>query len=274
MKGRRIQWSPEELTFIERRKTWERTKLHAAFVRKFRRSDVSVVAIGSLCKRKRWHTGPRAGRFKGRLRSYSAAEFEFIKSRITVKSRTELHAEFVLKFNRPDVTLSKFIALCKNQGLRSGRNTQFQKGAVPANKGKKMPFNANSARTQFKKGSRGGRAADLYQPIGSERFHRSGYLQRKIHDGLPMQSRWRFVHLIEWEKVHGPLPAGMVLKCKGDRSNTDPSNWEMVPRGLLPRLNGKGSRGRDYDQAPAELKPTIMAVAKLEHCIRNQRTSP
>jgi hypothetical protein len=34
---------------------------------------------------------------------------------------------------------------------------------------------------------------------------------------------------------------------------------------MLPRLNGKGSRGRDYDTAPAELKPTIMAVAKLEH---------
>jgi hypothetical protein len=57
----------------------------------------------------------------------------------------------------------------------------------------------------------------------------------------------------------------MVLKCKGDPANADPANWEAVPRGLLPRLNGKASRGRNYDKAPDELKPTIMAVAKLEH---------
>lgn len=55
----------------------------------------------------------------------------------------------------------------------------------------------------------------------------------------------------------------MALKCKGDPANPDPSNWELVSRGVLPRLNGQ--KGRRYDTAPAELKPTIMAIAKLEH---------
>jgi hypothetical protein len=56
----------------------------------------------------------------------------------------------------------------------------------------------------------------------------------------------------------------MVLKClDGNKLNTDPSNWEAVSCGLLPRLNGAGGRG--YEAAPPELKPTIMAVAKLEH---------
>jgi hypothetical protein len=94
-------------------------------------------------------------------------------------------------------------------------------------------------------------------------IHESGYRERKIHDGLPMHSSWKFVHRIEWEKLNGPVPEGMVLKCKGDPLNTDPSNWELIPRGLLPRLNGRFGRG--YDEAPADLKPTIMAVAKLEH---------
>lgn len=62
------------------------------------------------------------------------------------------------------------------------------------------------------------------------------------------------------------MPDGYVLKCLGDKLDTDPSNWELVPQGLLPRLNGKS--GRAYDHAPAELKPTIMAVAKLEHRAR------
>ena len=77
-------------------------------------------------------------------------------------------------------------------------------------KGRKIGNNIGSAQTQFKKGERTGRAAELYKPIGSERLHVSGYLERKIHDGLPMQSRWRFVHLLNWEAENGPVPEGMA----------------------------------------------------------------
>ena len=67
-----------------------------------------------------------------------------------------------------------------------------------------------------------------------------------------------------------PLPQGMCLKClDGDKTNTDPSNWKAIPRALLPRLNGRF--GRDYDAAPAELKPTILAIAELEHQARTVR---
>lgn len=133
---------------------------------------------------------------------------------------------------------------------------------MPVNKGKKQPSHPNAVATQFKKGGRTGRAVDLYKPIGTERTSIEGYRERKIHDGLPMQSRWKAVHRIKWEAVHGPIPAGHVLKCKGDVANTDPANWDLIPIGVLPRLNGV--HGRGYDDAPAELKPTIMAVAKLE----------
>src|SRR6185437_7978694 len=132
-----------------------------------------------------------------------------------------------------------------------------------------MPFNANSARTQFKKGGRTGRANELYKPIGTERLSKDGYLERKIHDGMPLQSRWRAVHLVNWEKLNGPLPKGMALKCLGDKSDTAPSNWMLVPRSMLPRLNNRW--GRNFDHAPAELKPTIMAVAKLETKIADKR---
>lgn len=62
----------------------------------------------------------------------------------------------------------------------------------------------------------------------------------------------------------------MVLKCKGDPLNTDPSNWEVVPRGVLMRLNGTGTgpfKRIAYDDAPEELKPTLMAMTKLEHAV-------
>ena len=104
--------------------------------------------------------------------------------------------------------------------------------------------------------------------IGTE-YVKDGYTLRKIHNGPPMHSRWRAVHVLNWEERHGPIAEGMVLKCRDDRANTDPSNWELVPRGVLLRLNGRS--GRNYDAAPAELKPTIMAVTKLEYGISERR---
>ncbi len=206
MKGTPIRYSEKQLAWIRRRKKWAHIRLHAAFVKKFRRRDVALEALKHLCWRRGWHTG-RDGRFK--------------------------------------------------------------KGIVPHNKGKPMPYNANSARTRFKKGNRTGRANQVYKPIGSERLSKEGYLERKIHDGLPMQSRWRGVHLLNWERKHGPVPKGMCLKCKGERTNTSPSNWELIPRALLPRLAGRWAPA--YDDAPAGLKPTIMAVAKLEHRLREKQ---
>ena len=41
---------------------------------------------------------------------------------------------------------------------------------------------------------------------------------------------------------------------------------------LAPRLNGRFGRG--YDTAPPELKPTILAIAKLEHAARIKRKGP
>ena len=66
------------------------------------------------------------------------------------------------------------------------------------------------------------------------------------------------------------MPAEHCLKCIGDdKTNTAPENWMLIPRALLPRLNGRFGRG--YNDAPAEVKPTIMAITKLEHLVRETR---
>lgn len=208
---------------------------------------------------------------KGDWVHYTPRQLAWIK-RHRRMPRRDLHAAFVRRFGRRDVTVDNIKALCTRKGWKTGRDGRFVKGIVPANKGKKMPYNANSARTQFKKGGRTGRAAATYKPIGSTRLSKDGYPELKIHDGLPMQSRWRAVHLINWEKQNGPVPEGHCLKCRdGNRGNSDPSNWQLIPRALLPRLGGRFGRG--YDDAPAELKPTIMAIAELEQQIFERRRS-
>lgn len=258
-KGSSRRYSKAELAFIRRRWKMSRRELHAAFVEKFRRNDVSFDNIRQLCKRNGWRTVAdwRRLRMKGRTK-FSKAELSFIERRQAMPRR-RLHADFVEKFPR-EISLKGFKALCKRRGLRTGRTGQFEKGFVPANKGKKMPYNANSARTQFKKGHRGGRAAEVYKPIGSTRLSKEGYLERKIHDGWPLQSRWRAVHLLNWEKKHGGLPAGHCLKCQdGNKLNMKPSNWELISRGTLAARN---SRFRGV-KVPPELEIVAMSVTKL-----------
>jgi hypothetical protein len=202
---------------------------------------------------------------KGHPIPYSAAEIAFIRRRKRM-ARRELHAKFMTAFpRRRDISIDSLKRLCLRKGWSTGRDGCFVKGIVPFNKGKKMPFNANTVRTQFKKGNRTGKAKERYKEIGSQRYSKEGYLERKIHDGLPRQSRWRAVHILNWEALHGAMPAGHCLKClDGDKRNTVSSNWELIPRAMLPRLNSP--RGtRRYDSAPDDLKPTIMALAKLEH---------
>jgi hypothetical protein len=207
---------------------------------------------------------------KGRAISYRVAELNWIQAH-SRDERRGMHAAFCARFDRTDVSLTNINSLCKRKGWMTGRSGQFHADQVPYNKGKSMPYNANSAATQFKKGCRTGRANHIYKPIGTERLSKDGYLERKIHDGQPRQSRWRAVHLVEWEAINGPIPNGMALKClNGDKSNTNPSNWEAIPRAMLPRLNGR-SWSRGYDAAPDEVKPAIMAVTKLEHALREAK---
>lgn len=206
---------------------------------------------------------------KGNWISYSAEELAWVKANAG-RPRREAHADFRKRFGRDDVSLSNYAALCKRNGWMTGRTGCFEKGQAAHNKGKRGFRAPGSEQGWFKPGQRRGVAVKLYKPIGTERMSKCGYLERKIHDGMPLQSRWRAVHLIRWEEVNGPLPRGVVLKClDGDRTNTDPSNWTAVPRALLPRLNGR--YGRDYDNAPAEMKPAIMTIAKLEHKARERR---
>lgn len=205
---------------------------------------------------------------KGRPIGWTAEELAWVEAHATLPRRAA-HAAFVARFARPEVTLQALNALCKRRGWMTGRDGRIEPGATPANKGRKGYIAPGCEKGWFRPGVRGGRAQALYQPIGAERVSKQGYLERKINDDMPFQRRWRGVHLIRWEAEHGPVPAGWCLKClDGDRANTDPANWTAVPRALLPRLNGRF--GRDYDAAPPELKPAILAVARLEHAARER----
>ena len=211
---------------------------------------------------------------KGRAIPYSAEELAFLEERRTMPRR-ELHAAFVIEFGRDDVSIENLKRLCFRKGWPTGRSGRFDKGLVPANKGMRCPpgkggRHPNAQKTQFRKGNR----PHTFRGAGHERIDsKNGYVVLIVAETNPWTgaaTRPVFKHRWLWEQKHGPVPEGHVLKCRdGDKTNCDPSNWDLVPRALLPRLNGRFGRG--YDEAPAELKPTIMAVAKLEHGARERQ---
>lgn len=213
---------------------------------------------------------------KGQAITYSAAEMAWLEEHRLLPIAA-YHAAFVAAFPRADVSAANLHSLRKRKGWRTGRTGCFVKGQTAHNKGKPCApgtggRHPNAQRTQFAKGERRGVAVKLYKPVGTERRAKDGYLERKIHDGMPLQSRWRAVHLIEWEALHGPVPEGHCLKCLGDKADTNPANWACIPRSMLPRLNGgRHKRTVPYDGAPAELKPVILAVAQLDQAARERR---
>lgn len=120
-----------------------------------------------------------------------------------------------------------FLASDKGGRIQRGRTdprmvrSQFTKGHVPANKGLRRPGWApgRMKETQFPKG-RAAHEARNYVPIGTEKIDKKrNVLMRKITDDpsiFPVK-RWRPVHVMVWEAVHGAVPDGHIVVFKKDR---------------------------------------------------------
>jgi len=204
---------------------------------------------------------------KGTAIKYSDEELRWIKGHKTLVRRIA-HAEFAKRFDRPDVSLNNYVALCKRRGWLTGRNGKFHAGQKSWNKGKKVGLHPNSAKTTFKKGAQPHNTRQL----GDERVSKDGYVEICVPEVNPHTGfRHRFVqkHRWLWEKQNGPVPDGHCLKClDGDKTNTDPANWQCIPRAILPRLNARWS-GVKYDDAEPDVKPAVMAIARLDHAIKS-----
>lgn len=154
--------------------------------------------------------------------------------------------------------------------LRRGDNVgaafRFPKGHVPANKGLRRPGFApgRMRETQFKRGVRQGVAVKLYKPIGAERMSKDGYLERKVNDDLPLQARWRAVHLILWEAANGPIPPGHAIAFRnGDKADIRLENLECITRRELMARNA-------IHNLPAPVAQTIRLLGALQRQIRRR----
>jgi hypothetical protein len=272
MKGRRITYSAEELALVESLSSLPRDVIHAELVATFGRYDVTVDHIKSLCSRKGWATRDR---FTDAEDAYIRAHFPHGATEQVAAAIGRTASSVSQRARRLGVEKDPAYLATAGRiqpGERRGVGTEFRKGAEPFNKGVKRGKGWAPGRMregQFKPGMQ----TKNWKPVGTMRIV-SGYWYTKVSD-IPRvvhTVNWKPTHVLNWEAVHGPLPEGHCLKSRdGNSLNADATNWEAVPRAILPRLNGGRASRLSYDQAPDELKPVLMTVAKLQHAAKRRR---
>ncbi|HLL20113.1 MAG TPA: HNH endonuclease [Rubrivivax sp.] len=157
------------------------------------------------------------------------------------------------------------------------RASRFRPGQVPRNKGLRRPgwSPGRMAETQFKKG-RPAHEARNYVPVGTEKYDRKRkVLMRKVTDDpniFPV-SRWRPVHVLVWEAVHGAVPPGHIVIFR-PRMKTLEAAEITVDRLELVTLAENMRRNTIHNRYPPDVLQLIRTNAALKRSItcreRNQ----
>lgn len=139
----------------------------------------------------------------------------------------------------------------------NGKSSRWQKGHVPANKGKRAcEFRSPEAiakcrQTEFKPGQ----LPHNTKPVGYERTDKNGYVYVKVEGERKMVPKHRHVY----EQHFGPIPAGHNVTFRdGNRRNCDISNLELVSRAECARRKVQSetpeARRRRIGKAQATLR--------------------
>lgn len=153
----------------------------------------------------------------------------------------------------------------------NSRRRHFPKGHVPANKGLRRPGYApgRMAETQFKKGTRRGAANANWVPVGTEKVDpKRKVLMRKVTDDptlLPVY-RWRPVHVLAWESVHGPVPAGHIVVFRRGMKTYTASEITADKLELVTRA--ENMRRNTIHQYPPAIADAMRLVGQVKRAAR------
>lgn len=204
----------------------------------------------------------KSGRKTGstRLRSFTTEQYQFCVEQYRKLPINALTQAFNNKFNTQK-TVEQIRAFTRNHGIKSGRSGHFSKGQVPHNKGVKgWQAGGRAHETQFKKGC----IPIGYRPLGSERINVDGYVEVKTAE----PNVWELKQRVVYKREVGPIKPRHNIRFKdGNKQNFTPSNLLQVSNSesMYMTLNG-------YNEAPRELKDTVVALSKLQ-AKTNQLTS-
>lgn len=182
---------------------------------------------------------------------YTKEEHEFLKTFVPGHTYKEIVEAYNQKFEEPITTL-RVKSYIGNHKLNTGKTGRYEKGHVPANKGKHQPTVGRMAETQFKKGG----LPPNTKPIGYERITKDGYIEVKVKmrpSSPSCNDNFIFKHHLVWEEANGPIPKGYKLTfLDGNKQNcilenlafvTDAEHLQMTRKGLrstCPQLTETG----------------------------------
>lgn len=258
----RASYTPEQLAFLrEGYKSLDAHELTVAFNQRFGQ-ERTYKAIRSTLKREGFKSGRKPGLQAGRSRLFTQEQVEFLRANYGEMSRRQLTAAFNREYG-DSKTVSQIIAFVKNHKIHSGRTGHFAKGHKPWNEGLAGCGVCQPNSGNFVKGNV---PANL-TPLGTERVNADGFIEIKVPVPNPYtdaQTRYMHKHVWVWEQEHGPVPDGHVLRfLDGDRTNCALENLDLFTRAESMEMTRLG-----FGEAPEEMKPTIMAMAKLDTKVR------
>ena len=155
-----------------------------------------------------------------------------------------------------EYTVGQIKAIRSRMHIKSGLTGYFEKGHVPANKGRKGFCGKGSEKGWFKKGHVPYNKAH----VGDEAWTTDGYLKVKIAE----PNVWRFKHIMEWEKHNGKVSDGCCIIFKdGDHNNCNIENLMCITRAEHWVLNAQSLRS-----CSPEITETGLAMTRLKMKIR------
>jgi hypothetical protein len=200
-------------------------------------------------------------------RIYNADQIQWLKDNIHGCHFRELTDKFNEHFGM-NLKVSTMISLTDRHGLHNGIDcrlntgyvpTQFRKGHVPANKGKKGIGGWEP--TQFRKGNKPAN----WVPVGTERINVDGYTEIKIQDGK-LNKNWKAKHVHIWENENGPVPEShVIIFGDGNKCNFDINNLILISRQQLSTLNKKHLIQKD-----ADLTRSAIIIVDITHKITDR----
>ena len=188
------------------------------------------------------------------MHKFTEEQIKFIREIAPGRYAVEITEMVNNRFNL-ELKVSQIETCKRNHKIRSGIDSRFQKGMIPANKGKKgymSPEQYEKCKaTMFKKGQ----VPQNHKPVGSERIDREGYVLVKVAE----PNKWRPKHRVLWEKVNGPIPEKhRLIFADGNRQNIALDNLILVSYAQSFIMNQKNLFKNDK-----ELTKAGVAVAKV-----------
>ena len=219
---------------------------------------MTYAQIKSYYANHKFHAKPGAGNRGQRTFPHEAERY--IREHAAGRTKMEMCEELRERFGI-EKTPAQLKSFYGNNQIKSGLNTKYKPGHVPANKGKPLPdaVRAKTRATQFQKGNKPHNA----QPIGSE-SKIDGYWKIKIRE----PNVWQLKSRHEWERIHGEKlkASDVILFLDMNSDNFDPDNLVKVSRADLARINQDKLRGAD-----PEINMAAVNLARLKTLAKNKQ---